>query len=906
MKRMCLKQIVTIVIVGLSLFMAGCTEQSTKEIYQITDDISSYGANDSVFESISVPYQECAGEYTVYVSPDGDNGNDGTTLENAVASVKQAQILVRKYLDNGGTGDCLILLNDGEYFLSSPLELTKQDVINGNRLFIRAVNANKATLSGSKQVSADSITEVEDEELGRVWKIPCTENINQLYIDNSYAIRARYPDVGEELRLMNWDTTMKNIIIDSSDIEGFDTSDFEGSTFVASIMWAESYLRVTDIDQSEKTSAVNLVPADLSVFTRSTPQIKERQSYHFENSKAFLSTYGEWYYAAEENVVYYIPYENETLNNTIVRIPYTEELLTVKGSATSLVAGVSVEGLNFKWTDNRHIDGKLGNQANKDDGSNKRFAGTVNDGRPISAVSLAYTKDVLFSGNIFACIGGGALDFVEGVRDAVVEKNMFQAIGGNGVFAGAINYFVDQISTDEATFIKNVKVENNYFNDIAWQEYGGCAVIFNYAVDSKISYNTINNAKYSGISVGWGWQNNELPFLQNNEVSYNKVTNALTLMSDGAAIYLVGCQPNSVVKKNYVDNIYNSVYKFPNDLTEGSQIKWATAGIYLDQGVGGMTETDKVQVVDNVIVSSNVDSQVYHTHNAKTGYYEIVEPEENEKSGIIADAGVQEDGFTIIPKTAVLYGSHTESKEQVSAYGANLGSSSENVLVLKNKEGKFTQLSAEDIVSWTNEKITFKTSKYRSDDVFVLHKSGLTSNKIFVTCNVDEEYCMYNRFEDEWDGLSGLARLVTQREDLRSDGFTCSTSMEGWPANAIDDNNTSTGWSSENGDANPWIRFELDGISVVDKILIYARAGFDQEECRRDFNIYGIDAQANECLIYEADRTTPVFDVDGMLIVDVSDTEYKDTMFRAFKIGRPEGDDTYFFIAEVAIVAGGK
>lgn len=902
MKKMSLRRISSVMVAGLTILTMGCSSISNGGIYQISDDISAYGSNDSVFEEISVPYQECNADFTVYVSSNGSNENDGTTLETAVSSVKQAQVLVRKYLESGGTGDCQILLGDGEYFLSSPLALTKQDVANGNKLYIRAINANQATLSGAKKVSADSIEEVEDKELGRVWKIPCMEEINQLYIDNSYAVRARFPDAGEELRLLNWDTTMKNIIIDATDIEGFETSDFEGSTLFASIMWSESYLRVSNVEDNGKTAAVNLIPADLSVFSRTTPQIKERQSYHFENAKAFLSTYGEWYYAADEGVVYYIPYENETLENTTVRIPYTEELLTVAGSETTSVEGISVEGINFKWTGNRHVDGKIGNQANKDDGVNKRFAGTHHDGRPIAGVSLQFAKDIVFSGNIFACMGGGAVDFVEGVHNATVEKNMFYGIGGNGVFTGPIAYGVDIVSTEEATFIKNIKVENNYFHDIAWQEYGGCAVIFNYAVDSVISHNTINNAKYSGISVGWGWQNSELPFLQNVEVSFNKVTNVLSHMSDGGAIYLVGCQPNSTVKNNYINHVFNSVYKFPNDLSEGSQIMWATAGIYLDQGVGGMTAEDMVQVTDNVIVEEHVESQVYNTHNAKADCYKIKDPKESDVETIEAEAGVKEEGFTLLPKAAVLYGSHTESKEQISVYGENLGSSSESVVVVKDKDGKFTQVSSKHMISWTDSQITFETENYASGDVFVLHKSGMTSNKIYATCNVDEDYCMYSRFEDEWGGFSGLARLITQRQDLRMDGFACSSTMAGWPANAIDDSYQGTGWSSDSGDPNPWISFELDGISTVEKIVIYARAGINQEECRRNFNVYGIDAQGNEHLVYAADKDTPVFEADGLLVIDVSETEFKDTVFRGFRIGRPEGDDTYFFVAEIAVI----
>ena len=874
-----------------------------KALYLYSQAAMDYEApNDSMVANVSVPYQECSASYTVYVSTEGDDSNDGNTLETAVASLEQAQTLVQTYLDEGGTGDCQILIDDGEYFLSAPLNLTQQDTANGNSLYIRAINANEAILTGSKQVEPDSITEVYDEALGRVWKIPCTNKINQLYIDNNYAIRARFPDAGEELRLLTWDTTLQNIIIDSQDIVGFDVSDFAGSTLVANIMWAESYLRILNVEDNGTTSAVNFVAADLGVFSRSTPQIKERQSYHFENAKAFLNTSGEWYYAADEGVVYYLPYEYERLNNTIVRIPYTEELLTVKGTAESPVTGVFVEGLNFKWTNNGYVDGKLGNQANKDDGSNKRFSGTSNDGRPISAISLEYAAEITFSGNVFSCMGGGAIDLIEGVQDTVIEKNVFKAIGGNGVFAGAINYYVDQVSTEETSFIKNIKIENNYFNDVAWQEYSGCPIILNYAVDSKISYNTISNAKYTGISVGWGWQKTELPFLKNNEISYNKVTNVVSLMSDGAAIYMVGCQPNSVIKNNYIDNVYNSVYKFPNDLYDEDLVKWSTAGIYLDQGVGGTSETDKVQVTDNLIVESHVDIQKYITHNAQEGYFELIEPDASEEDSIIEGAGVQEDGFTLFSNVAVLYGSHTESENRVSVYGKNLGTSNENMLVIKGTEGTLTQVSEADIVTWTDEMITLTTSNYASGILYVLNTNGISSNKIFVTCNVDEEYCMYSRFEDEWGGLEGLAALQVVTQEISSDGFSCSTYLDDYPANAIADGSKSTGWSSGADDTNPYVQFSLEEAATIDKIVIYSRAGVDQEECRRNFNVYGIDEEGNTCLIYAADVSSPVFDADGMLVIDVDETEYKDTTFEAFKIGRPEGDSTYFFVAEVAII----
>lgn len=869
---------------------------------EVQVDASAYSANDTVFENISVPYQECDAAYTVYVSPKGNDENAGTTLDTAVLTLEQAQMLVRAYRNNGGTGDCQVLLDDGEYFLADTLNFTAEDTASDGQLYIRSIHANEATLTGSQKIAAENIEEVVDNTLGRVWKIPCSENVNQLYVDNSYAVRARFPDAGEELRLLNWDTIMRTILIDSSDIDGFEASEIAGSTLVANIMWAESYLRVAEVEIGDKTSAVSLVAADSGVFSRSKPRILARQSYHFENAKVFLSTYGEWYYSAEEAVIYYLPYEYETLDNTTVRVPYTEELITFKGTADESVENVIVEGLNFKWTSNEHIDGKLGNQANKDDGSNKRFAGTQNDGRAISAMTLEYASNITFRGNIFTSMGGGALDFVEGVQDTTVEKNIFQAIGGNGIFAGATNYSADGLSTEEVTFIKNIKVENNYFNEIGWQEYSSCAVMLNYAVDSTISYNTINNVKYSAISVGWGWKKTELPFLQNIEISYNKVTNANSFLSDGGAIYLVGCQPNSVIKGNYIDHCYNSVYKYPHDMLDGEQIKWATAGIYLDQGVGGTWIFNRVQVKDNVVVEEHVDIQTYLTHNAKAGYYVLTEPDDTEIDAIKEAAGVQEDGFTLLPKTTVLYGTHVESVSQVSVYGENLGTKDDSVLILKHTNGDYVSLASEDLISWETDKITFKTSNYQSGDAFVLRLNGLASNKLSITCNVDEDYCMYTRFEEDWGGLDGLDSLLVQQQALSEEGYSCSTSLEAWPASAIGDGDTSTGWSSGDGDTNPWVQLTLAENSTVEKILLYARAGYDQEECRRNFNIYGVDENGDEYLIYQADTTTPVFDANGMLIVDISNTIYKNTVFQSFRIARPEGDSTYFFVAEITVI----
>ena len=884
----------------LAVASAACSRGIS--IWQLTDasEVNSYKAT-PLDGTLNYEYAPVAGDaFKVYVSPTGDNANDGLTKETAVSSIKQAQILTRNYVAGGGQSDCVIEVADGEYFFSGEMSIVPADVANGNKLFIRAENIGKATISGSRRVNKTDILEEQDDKLGRIWKIPCAARINQLYIGDDYAIRARYPDSGEYLRLLNWDETPKEIIIDSKDLTGFTEEEITGSTFVAQIMWGESYLRISGLQsRNDGTTRIQLSGDDSGVFGRTSPQIKERQSYHLENSKAFLSVAGEFWYSETEGMIYYIPRSSETVENTTVRIPYTEELLSLRGTATNPVSNVYFEGLNFKYSNNAHIDGKIGNQVNKDDGSNKRFPGTLNDGRPYSAINLEYAKNITFSGNTFAVMGGGAIDLIEGTQNININRNLFRSIGGNGILSGAVQYEISMVHTFEASFVKDVNIEHNYFTDIAWQEYGGCAVALNYCVNGKISHNTINNTRYSGISVGWGWSDDAYPFLANNEISYNYISGAINLLSDGSAIYLVGCQPNSKVFDNYIENIYDSVWKFPNDLIEKGHAKWALSAIYLDQGVGGTDAGDTVKVYNNYIYGGDV--QHYFTDNAKAGGFVIEEISSGNQSKVKKAAGANKDVFENIYSQKKIFGYYMESETQARIFGQAMDSEN-SVLVLKGKDGTFTQLAANDVLSWTDREIVFNTANYSSGEVFLFSKDLTTSNGLFITLNVDRAYNHRGRFDQEWGGFTGLARLRTIRMDLKAGGFNASSSLPGWGPQDIDDNNTFTGWSSGDGDPNPWISFELDGMSKIHMFVLYGRTGNnDQPECRKNFEIHGYDQNGNDILLYSVSGDDEAYPPLGALILDISATQYADTVFKGFKICRPENNNDYFFIAEVAI-----
>ena len=915
---------------GMALCMAiptlvGCDSEGVASAFQ-ADEATLRAATATAAaaeQNISVPYEDVTPAFTVHVSPNGDNANDGSSWEKAVTSLNQAQLLVREWYNGGNTGDTMILLDDGEYYVDSTLKILEDDV-RGGELYIRSRNANKATVSGSKRVDNSSIEEATDPAMfggKRYWKIPCDGKINQLYINEGYGIRARYPNSGEELRLLNMDRTLREILLDQTDVAQFEESDFEGSIFTVAIMWSESYLRVKSLTKDDSFARVKISGDDSFVFAREGLTIRPRCGYHFENSMAFMDVSGEWYYSEEEACVYYLPYASETVENTTVRIPYTEVLMSVEGELGANVSGVHMEGLNFKYTKNEVVDGKVGGQANRNDNiETKRISGGINDARPVAALSFEYADDITFSGNVFACMGGGAIDFVQGVSNAKVEKNVFRSVGGNGILASATSYDITIVSKDERTFIKDVDVSNNYFTDIGWQDYDACAVIFNYGVNVSICHNTINNVRYTGISIGWGWVADTYPFMERFNVSYNRLTNCNGLLSDGGPIYTIGCMPNSKITNNYIGESYNSVWKYPEDISQAGQIWWANAGIYLDSNSGGDSDESKL-MVENNYVAKDVNTQQYEDINAKKDkngkieYYKIVEAQESDKDAIFAASGVQEDGFSLLPKKAVLTGFRTNSKDVTTVYGYNLGASTEGTLVVLGKDGSVTQVKVDDLLEWTDRWISFNSSEYRSGDVFLLKTDGHSSNRVYATMNVDVNECMYTRFEKDWnadgryDGaMTELARIGTVIP-MEMRNFQASSTLSPNTADCIGDGYTSTVWSMASNDPNDaegaWVSFELVDRSKVSKFLIYARAEVDQPECRQDFKVYGLKSDGSEILLYETtEENVPAYASNDVFVLDMAAIGHADTVFSGFKIQKKltTGGSAYLCIAEVVVI----
>lgn len=186
-------------------------------------------------------------------------------------------------------------------------------------------------------------------------------------------------------------------------------------------------------------------------------------------------------------------------------------------------------------------------------------------------------------------------------------------------------------------------ISNNYFTRVGQTLWSSLGIWVNWTKNFDITHNVITDVPYSGMSIGWGWdQYANVSTVGNNNISHNRIDGFMRQASDGGGIYIFGKQYDSKLTGNYItDGLVNSV------------------GIYMDNGCTGVTAADNICVETNVVATINSStrdnkiynmwsgggwynvftSETYHTDDIKEFVY-TNQPEEVTR--IIASAGLED------------------------------------------------------------------------------------------------------------------------------------------------------------------------------------------------------------------------------------------------------------------------
>lgn len=285
---------------------------------------------------------------------------------------------------------------------------------------------------------------------------------------------------------------------------------------------------------------------------------EKAQRYYVENALEFLDQPGEWYLDRELGTLSYWPRPGEELSTTRIVAPRLSELVRFAGNANEgrFVDHVTLRGLAF-----HHADWLLSPQGN----SSTQAAVEV----PAAIVADGARHCSIESCEV-AHVGTYAIWLRRGCKDCRIARNRLFDLGAGGIRVGE-----PSAAETDAAETSRIVVDNNHIFDGGHVFAAGIGIWVAQSSGNRITHNDIHDLKYSGMSVGWNWD--DAPNrTHHNLIERNHVHNlGHGVLSDAGLIYCLGVSPGSVIR----ENVFHDMWPYTNP-----PFGW---GIYLDATCGG-------------------------------------------------------------------------------------------------------------------------------------------------------------------------------------------------------------------------------------------------------------------------------------------------------------------------------
>ena len=484
--------------------------------------------------------------------------NDGpfATLSGARDALRAARREASRPL-----GAASIQIRGGRYWLDSPFVLEPQDSGTANSpVTFEAYGGEKPVFSGGRLIR-------EFHQNGRVWEaeVPDVKGgrwyFHQLFVNGQRRQRARSPNSGyHRIAKLIPGPPIPNAKPVARDQFGFAAKDLGPVARLADVDLVLMHSWETSIHPIESIDPVsNIVhfAAPLKEWW-GIGLWEEAQRYYVENAIEWLDQPGEWYLNRETGVLTYWPLRGERLETTEVIAPVLTELVRFAGNADqgSPVQWLTLKGLTFHHSD--WIRDPKGN-------SSTQAAVEVP-----AAVTADGALHCGFENCEVAHVGTYAVWFRRGCKDCVVQHNRIFDLGAGGIRVGEAS----MAKTDAAETSRTL-VDNNHIFDGGHVFSAGIGIWLAQSNSNRISHNDIHDLLYSGMSVGWNWDDTPNR-THHNLIEFNHVHHlGHGVLSDAGIIYCLGVSPGSVIR----NNVFHDIWPYSEP-----PFGW---GIYLDATCGG-------------------------------------------------------------------------------------------------------------------------------------------------------------------------------------------------------------------------------------------------------------------------------------------------------------------------------
>jgi len=513
----------------------------------------------------------------LYVSPAGSDLGDGTK-DHPFRTIQKARETVRTF--GTFTKNVNVYLAPGEYPITKPLRFTEEDGgRDGYSVIYRAQDTgHPPVISGG--------TKVENWQEWEKGIYKAKTNINDmrtLYVNQNPAVRAKSKYLYEPDGMTENGVKLSHVNFPI-------LSRAEDMELVWLLNWTAQRTPVKQISYGETTVEIGLdQPAysrALSASNNSYTTPDAEKPFYLENALELLDEPGEFYFDKSTKEIYYYPFPEEDLKTSEVYAGTTEFMVEISGKTVLEKAkNLVFDSLIFRygaWNGASERDyGVLIGQADAlKREENTTLFGSVHGGNHEmlpAQFRVQKAEHIAIRNCEFSCLGSSGISLTNAVRNCEITGNVIRDISGSGIVAGHFNHVnPEKMDAGEAR-CENIEIANNVIRRVANEYLNCCGISLYYTKQISVHHNDIRELPYTGITLGWGWNMEEIGEFGNHVISENYIEDVMSVLDDGAHIYTLGASHDNVIAKNHL-------------VTSGDH----RGGVYLDQGTTGVTVSENL------------------------------------------------------------------------------------------------------------------------------------------------------------------------------------------------------------------------------------------------------------------------------------------------------------------------